>query len=96
MRGRVESHGRRSSRKPLSSVSSGGFKSRLVQIKLSSNIYEYEAIRRVQRFECVVTSPHLPRRRESDGGGIDAAEDAVTPFAPSRARETRPLNFNKS
>lgn len=78
MRGRVESHGRRSYRKPLSSVSPGGFKSRLVQIKLSSNIYEYGAIRRVQRFfECVVTSPHLPRRHESDEGGIDADEDAV-------------------
>lgn len=98
--GRARERGRakyeeRSFRKLLSSVSPEGIlKPRLLQIKLSSNIYGYGPFV-VPRFEYVVTRRRLPRRHESDARGRKTPR-RCTLLAPSRARRTRPLNFNKS
>lgn len=78
MRGRVESHGRRSFRKPLSSVSPGGFKS---PTRADQIVVKYLRVRghsscaallRVCRnVAALATSARIGR------GGIDADEDAA-------------------
>lgn len=76
----------------------GGFKSRLVQIKLSSNIYGYGAIiRRMVLRVCRNFAAHLPRWNETNRTDVRwRASRYYTLFTSSRVRQTRSLNRNKS